>query len=172
MSTYSNQQRISRDVNFTRWLFRVYLLLLFLLPLPLGSNRPIFWSLMVAGIALITLVRASGLATGVARWPGAVKRARWVLMPLGLFVVWGGVRVLGPLIGGGGWFRQSRPEAPPTGFFLGTVDWSGSADSLLLSIGLLLLALLTIVLVRSRRRAKPYLVPVYTLLGDPALHLQ
>ena len=87
MPPHSNQLLISRDVTFTRWLFHAYLLLLFLLPLPLGSNRPIFWSLMVAAIALITLVWAFGLLTGVARWPGAVNRARWVLIPLGLFVL-------------------------------------------------------------------------------------
>ena len=152
MPTQSNQLLISRDVNLTRWLFRAYLLLLFLIPLPLGSNRPIFWSLMVAGIALITLVWVFGVLTGLARWPGAVKRARWVLMPLGLFVGWVGVQVLVGLVGGGSEILQSRPASliAPTGL---TVDFWGTADSLLLSIGLFLLALLTIVLVRSRRRA-------------------
>jgi O-antigen ligase len=128
---------VSRDVNFTRWLFRAYLLLLFLIPLPLGSNRPIFWSLMVAGIALITLVWAAGLMAGVARWPGAVKRARWVLVPLGLFVLWVGVQATGLLPATAG----------------GSVDASATADSFLLSFGLLMLGFMTIVLVRSRRRA-------------------
>ncbi|MFC1775882.1 O-antigen ligase family protein [Pseudomonadota bacterium] len=139
MPPHSNQQRTSRDVNFTRWLFRAYLLLLFLMPLPLGSNRPIFWSLMVAGIALITLVWVFGLLTGVARWPGALKRARWVLIPLGLFVLWGGVQVL---LGG-------------------SVDGSATADTFLLSLGLLMLGFMTVVLVRSRRRA---LQVLYTLV--------
>lgn len=136
---------VSRDVNFTRWLFRAYLVLLFLMPLPLGSNRPIFWSLMVAGIALITLVWSFGLMTGVARWPGAVKRAKWVLVPLGLFVVWGGVQLTGllPVIAGR------------------SVDISASSDSFLLSVGFLMLGFLTIVLVRSKRRA---LLVLYTLV--------
>ncbi|MDX2477661.1 MAG: O-antigen ligase family protein [Gammaproteobacteria bacterium] len=115
---------------------------------------------MVAGITLIMLVWVFGLLIGVVRWPRAIKKARWVLIPLGLFVFWVGVQALGPLIGGG-WFIQSRPEAPPTGFFLGTVDRSGSADSLFLSVGLFLLAVLTMVLVRSRRRA---LLVLYTLV--------
>ena len=140
-----NQMAIARDVYFTRWLFRAYLLVLFLMPLPLGSNRPIFWSLMVAGIALITLVWAFGLMLGVARWPGAVKRARWVLLPLGLFVLWGGLQVLGLL----------------PAISQGSVDVSASADSFLLSLGLLMLAFLTMVLVRSRRRA---LLVLYTLV--------
>jgi len=47
MPPHSTQLAQSRDINFTRWLFRAWLLL-FLIPLPLGSNRPVFWSLMVA----------------------------------------------------------------------------------------------------------------------------
>jgi O-antigen ligase len=42
--------------------------------------------------------------------------------------------------------------SPQSGFFQ-TVDWQASADALLLSLGLLLLAFLTVVLVRSKRRA-------------------
>ena len=141
MPTHSNQLATSRDVNFTRWLFRAYLLLLFLMPLPLGSNRPIFWSLMVAGIALIMLAWVSGLAAGVARWPGAVKRAQWVLIALALFVLWGGVQT--------------------TGLLPAMTDGSASADAVLLSLGLFMLGLLTVVLVRSRRRA---LLVLYTLV--------
>ena len=145
MSPHRSQLAISRDVNFTRWLFRAFLLLLFLIPLPLGSNRPIFWSLMVAGIALIALVWVFGLMAGVARWPGAVKRARWVLIPLGLFVLWSGVQASGLL----------------PAFTGGSVDSSASADAFLLSLGLSMLGLMTIVLVRSRRRA---LQVLYTLV--------
>lgn len=145
MPTRNNQMRISRDVNFTRWLFRAYLTLLFVMPLPLGSNRPIFWSLMVAGIALISLAWFSGWLAGIARWPGAVGRARWVLIPLVLFVLWGGVQASGllPAIAGG------------------SVDRAASADSFLLSLGLLMLGFMTIVLVKSRRRA---LLVLYTLV--------
>jgi O-antigen ligase len=86
-----------------------------------------------------------GLLTGVARWPGAVKRARWVLIPLGLFVLWGGVQASGllPALSGG------------------SVDGSATADAFLLSLGLLMLGLSTVVLVRSRRRA---LLVLYTLV--------
>jgi len=82
---------LQRDIGFTRWLFRGYLLLLFLVPLPLGSNRPFFWALMVAAIAALTLIWAVGWLGGVARWPSQVKRAKWVLGVLSGFVVWGGV---------------------------------------------------------------------------------
>ena len=49
----------------------------------------------------------------------------------------------------------------PQGVLLPTLDLYGSADALLLSLGLFLLAFLTIVLVRSRRRA---LLVLYTLV--------
>lgn len=101
---------------------------------------------MVAAIAVITLVWGVGWFAGVARWPKrGMKRARWALVALGLFVGWGGVQLLFSL----------------SGLFLGTVDWQASMDALLLSMGLFLLALLTIVLVRSKRRA---LLVLYTLV--------
>jgi hypothetical protein len=162
MSPQSNNLAIARDVHFTRWLFRAYLLLLFLMPLPLGSNRPIFWSLMVAGIAGITLAWGVGLSTGVARWPAALKRARWVLGVLGVFVGWVGVQVLLPLFYRGESISHSPRAAAPAGEVVwGTVDWFGTLDALLLSLGLLLLAIMTIVLVRSSRRTMQVL---YTLV--------
>ena len=137
--------RYSRDIHFTRWVFRSYLVLLFLVPLPLGSNRPFFWSLMVAGIALILLVWGGGWLQGVARWPKAVRRAKWSLISLALFVAWGGVKLLP-------WPAQLWPVP--------TADWQASLDTFLLSLGLLMAALLTILLVRSKRRA---LMVLYTL---------
>ena len=58
---------VYRDIGFTRWLFRFFLLILFLVPLPLGSNRPLFWSLFVAAVAGLALVWAAGWLMGVAR---------------------------------------------------------------------------------------------------------
>jgi O-antigen ligase len=131
------------DIEFTRWLYRVFLLLLFLVPLPLGSNRPIFWSLFVGAVAALMLVWAAGWLAGVARWPHQGKEARWALGALAAFVVWGGFKVAWGFAGPG------RGQSS----LLQTVDLYASADVLLLSIGLLLLAFLTIVLVRSERRA-------------------
>ena len=75
-----------RDIEFTRWLFRVYLLILFLLPLPLGSNRPFFWSVFVASVAAVALVWAVGWLLKVVRWPHAMERGRWPLFVLAAFV--------------------------------------------------------------------------------------
>ena len=113
---------------------------------------------MVAVIALLALVWAGGWLGGVARWPGGVKRAKWVLGVLGVFVVWGGVVLL----------VQSPRDAPPTVIpstvMPHTVDLYGSLDALLLSVGLFLLAVLTILLVRSKRRALQVLY-VFVLAG-------
>ena len=134
--------KIARDINFTRWLFRAYLLLIFLLPLPLGSNRPLFWSVFVVAVAGLSLVWAAGRLGGVARWPQSLNRARWPLLALGLFVLWGAFRV----------FLHG---------FLPVADLQAARDALLLSIGFFLLACLTMTVVRSRRRA---LLVLYTLV--------
>ena len=146
---------ISRDVRFTRWVFRAYLLLLFLVPLPLGSNRPQFWSILVAVITVIALAWVSGWLLGVARWPHAIRRAKWPLIALLIFMVWVGLQLVsGSLL----------PEIfipvylnDAFGFVDGqarlSADIHATADSLLLTIGLVLLAILTVLLVRSRRRA-------------------
>jgi len=117
---------LARDIAFTRRLFRAYLVLLFLLPLPLASNRPLFWSVFTAAIAGLTMVWAVGWWRGSARWPDAVRRARWPLILLCAFFVWG-----------------LNPGVSPY----------DSLDASLLTAGFLLLAFMTIVLVRSKRRA-------------------
>jgi len=147
-----------RDIGFTRWLFRVYLVILFLAPLPLGSNRPLFWSLLVAAVAGLALLWALGRLNGVARWPEGLRRARWALLALGLFVVWGGAKVVAGLVGGGR--RQGMAENAGAAL-LQSVDFYASADALLLSLGFFLFACLTLMLVRSQRRA---LLVLYTLV--------
>lgn len=57
-----------KEIQFTRWLFRWYLLVLLLVPFPLGSNRPIFWGVMTAAAALLVLIWAMGLLAGLTNW--------------------------------------------------------------------------------------------------------
>jgi O-antigen ligase len=152
-------QGFERDVAFTRWLFRAYLLILFLLPLPLGSNRPLFWAVFVAAVAAVALVWAGGWLAGVARWPHTMRTARWALVALALFVGWGGLKV-------GAGFLADGPAAASIGdsrmnSVIQSVSLHDSADALLLSLGLLLLAFLTVALVRSKRRS---LLVLYTLV--------
>ncbi len=143
----------SRDIRFTRWLFRLYLVVLFLAPLPLGSNRPLFWSLLVAAAALIALAWSLGWLAGVARWPAAMRRARWPLIALLSFVGWAGLQLLP-----GGWVPEwLAPTYLVEAFGLAggeirlSADAQASADAVLLSLGLTLMAALTILLVVAQR---------------------
>lgn len=154
-------QHITRDINFTRWLFRAYLVVLFLVPLPLGSNRPLFWAVFVAAIAALAFVWALGWLLGVARWPPSAGRAKWTLLALGVFCAWAALQfALGaPLT-----WLSTEIFSPPA-------DVQAAADSLMLSIGFFLLAILTILLVRSKRRgnqasADRTLVPEYFVADD------
>jgi len=159
-------RRTSRDNNFTRWLFRAYLLVLFLVPLPLGSNRPLFWSLLVAAISSITVVWVVGWWSGITVPPPALRRAKIPLILLWVFVGWAGLQLIP-----GSWlpdFARSDYLDNAFSFVSGqamlSADIHASSDSLLLSVGLTLLAVLTVLLVRSSRRALQVLFTL-TLAG-------
>ena len=151
MPNRDQSQYIAGDINFTRWLFRAYLVLLFLVPLPLGSNRPLFWTVFVAAIAALAFTWALGWLLGVARWPERAGRAKWALLALGGFCAWAALQFA--LGGSAAWLS--------IGIFSPLADVQAAGDSLLLSIGLFLLGVLTIFLVRSRRCA---LQVLYTLV--------
>lgn len=162
----TKHQRLARDIHFTRWLFRAYLLVLFLVPLPLGSNRPLFWALLVAAIGLIALSWSVGWLRGIARWPHAMRRAKWPLYFLIAFLAWSGVQLLPSA-----WLPiASIPAYLVDAFgYVGsparlTADVHASVDTLLLSLGLVLLAVMTLLLVRSSRRALQVLF-VLTIAG-------
>lgn len=150
---------LARDIAFTRWLFRAYLLLLFLAPLPLGSNRPLFWSVLAAGAAFILLAWSAGMLAGVARWPNAPRRAKWPLFALLLFLLWAAVQLLPPA-----WSAYlPAPEYLGSAYRAATTavwrsaDVHASADAFLQSLGLVFLAALTLLLTRSRHRAQQLL---------------
>jgi len=150
----------ARDINFTRWLFWLYLVVLFLLPIPLGSNRPLFWSVFVFAVSSISLAWAAGAIGGVTRWHRSMRPALLPVAILALFVAWSGMKVVAGYFYLNPMNLSGQPEvlqAPSTtalqpGSFFYTASWHDSADALLLSIGLLLLAFLTVVLVCSTRR--------------------
>ena len=154
------------DIHFTRWLFRFYLLLLFLAPLPLGSNRPLFWSILVFATALIALVWSVGWLLGAAHWPQAIGRAKLPLIALGSFLALAILQLLPP-----DWvpnfaiptfiYDAYAVTAPKAGL---SIDASSSSDSLLFSLGLALITILTLLLVRSKRRVLQLLFTL-TLAG-------
>ena len=84
-----------------RPLFLALVALLVWAPLPLGSNRPWSWALMQGWILVIAVLWLWGAARG--RWSvtPALARARWVLVLLGAWVLWGLVQMIpmpGPLL--------------------------------------------------------------------------
>ncbi len=151
------------DIHFTRWLYRAYLLVLFIAPLPLGSNRPWFWTIMVAAISVITLVWSLGWLNRTTHLPRAVKRNKWPLLVLLLFCAWSALQLLpagilpGFLIPA---YLDNAYASAQSGSRL-SADMYATGDSVLLSLGLFLFALATILLVRSKRRA---LLVLYTLV--------
>ncbi len=118
---------------------------------------------MVAGIALLTMIWAIGWLKGTAHWPRAVKRSKWPLLALFLFCGWAALQLLPA-----GWLPAFLTPAyleHAYGFMQAdgrlTADKHATVDALLLSIGLLMFAFMTMVLVRSKRRA---LLVLYTLV--------
>lgn len=71
-----------------RWIFIAWLALLAWLPLPLGSNRPVFWSGMEVAVFLLAMAWLAGLMRGSYR-PGPALAAAWpVLLLFALWLIW------------------------------------------------------------------------------------
>lgn len=149
----------SGDVAFTRWLFRAYLAVLFLLPFPLASNRPLYWSLAVAALALLGLGWALAWLFGRVHRPAGLRRARFPLLTLLVFAAWSALAQLPP-----GWWPADRvPGFLARAYELAgaparaVADPGGAHDALLLTLGITLVASLTPLLAQSRRRVRQVL---------------
>jgi O-antigen ligase len=151
------------DIRFTRRLFYIYLLLLFFVPIPLGSNRSLYWSVFVALVAVLGVAWCAGWVRGVTRWPGYSRSAARALAVLAIFTAWASLQLLPaafvPAFLTPAYITDAYSAAgaaAPLG-----ADIQATRDNFVLTVGLLLLASLTVVLVRSRRRA---LLVLYTLV--------
>jgi O-antigen ligase len=137
----------------------LYLALLALLvwaPLPLGSNRPWSWALMQAWILVIGALWLWGAARG--RWSvtPALRRARWVLVLLGAWVLWGLVQMI-PMPAQ--LLTLLSPGAAETYAGAGVIGWAPITldrhASLIVwvgGVGYLTLFCLILLLVQGRRR--------------------
>ncbi len=153
--------------SFTRRLFYPYLVLLFWLPIPLGSNRPLWSSLaaLVAGLLLLFWVLGRGL--GYTHIPRPLQQAHGPLLILAMFNLWMILQLLpaglvpdflqSPSI------RQAYLAASGGVAWL-SADWYASSEALLQSLGLLFMALLTVLLVITERRVQQ-LLAVLMLAG-------
>ena len=146
--------------KFTSFLFYPYLALLFWLPIPLGSNRPLWWSLAALMAGVLLLVWAVGRGFGYGYIPRPLRRARWPLLVLVLFNCWLAFKLLPagvlPALLESDLVRQAYIDAVGSVPWL-VVDWHAGAETLLRSLGLLSLAVLTILLVRTQRRVEQVL---------------
>lgn len=155
------------------FLFRFLLAVVLLAPLPLGSNRPWSWSLLVVLIGVLLVIWAGGAAIGWIRMPIPARR----LWPMGLlFVLALGWAIL-----------QTLPVTPPwmwhplwaeAGGVLDTVPPSGvvSADPALTRTAILRLAAyggvfwLAVQLGRDRNRAREAVVALSVAGGLYAVY--
>ena len=143
----------------TRWLFRGFVVLLFVAPFPLGSNRPEYWGVLVAASAVIPVAWCIGLLADVVRWPDGMARAQWALTAMLLFLAWSALQLLPQ----NGLEMLPVPQYLRNAFELShgairrSADVQASADRLLLSLGLVFIALSTVLLVRSKRRTRQLL---------------
>ncbi|MBF0367830.1 MAG: O-antigen ligase family protein [Magnetococcales bacterium] len=78
---------LQEDSFWERWIFRAFLALLILLPLPLGSNRPWAWGIAEVWIFGLLALWAVGRLLGKDRQEGAMPRGRMAifLLILGFF---------------------------------------------------------------------------------------
>ena len=72
-----------------RFLFGGLLALLVWLPLPLGSNRPWAWAIMQAWVFVLAALWLIGYAGGKVSVTDAFRQARWALLLLGLWLLYG-----------------------------------------------------------------------------------
>lgn len=77
-----------------RWLFIAWLALLAWLPLPLGSNRPLAWSILEVAVFLLTAAWLAGLARGRYAPSPALVSARPVLALFALWLAWIALQVV------------------------------------------------------------------------------
>jgi len=145
-----------------RGLFYALLLLVVWLPLPLGSNRPWAWSLMEAWIFIMAAGWCLGYARGRLRIPSAVGKAKPALI---LLILWqllltlqliplpaNVIETLSPEAARMHALAQSYSGTP--GWMTLTVDPAATTAYWFKALAYMLLFLLTLLLVRNRRRMK------------------
>lgn len=77
-------------LSFHKTLFFAFLLFVFWLPIPLGSNRPWAWSLNEIYVAFLLL--GCLFLLPAAQWWLAIQRAKVILIPVALFTLWSWVQ--------------------------------------------------------------------------------
>ena len=172
MATAPTKRATSDSGASDRWLFYALVGLLVWVPLPLGSNRPWAQSLLEVGIFILLSVWLGLALRGKVRTTPAWFEARWVVLALVLWLVFGlfqvlplplnGLQVLSPFAARH-WLDSALvlTDGPAPGFASLSMDPYASLVSWRLGLALSGLFILVLLAVRSRRRLR---VLVGTLL--------
>jgi putative inorganic carbon (HCO3(-)) transporter len=157
------QHHSSQSHSSDRGLFIGFLILMFWLPLPLGSNRPWAWAIMEVGIFSLFLVWLWGFMRGRFRLTEVFYQAKPVLI---LFILWlvyvafqciplpyGLVEFLSPEAAYLHALGHSTEPHPPITATL-SVDPHATTVSLVKSISYVLLFVLTLLLVKRHKRLR------------------
>jgi O-antigen ligase len=149
-----------REGGADRGLFYALLALLVWAPLPLGSNRPWAMAVLALWVFLLALLWTVGWARGRLALTAAFRGAKWPLLLLALWLVYGLVQVV-PLP-----FWMVEVVSPPAaairtqsplgapGLVPLSLDVHASLTTWMLGLAGLLLFALALLLLRSRRRLR------------------
>ncbi len=154
------------------WIFGGFLALLVWAPIPLGSNRPWAWSILVVGIYALSAAWLLLFALGWTRFPSVFRRSWGAVSLLGLWTLVTLFQVVPLPIGLVAILSPQSAElasglAPAAGGFATlSVDPESTRQFVLRSFGFFLAFCLTLVLVRRRSRLNAL---VFTLVGSGLL---
>ncbi len=145
MSTHGRTER-------TPVLHWAYLAWLAWLPLPLGSNRPVWLAVALAGATLIFITWLLGWMSGRVDTPRALYRARYMLLGFACILAWQAAQMLLPGSLAPDWVREVYALAGIESHSI-AIDRSAAVEALWHSVLVLLAFVSTLLLVNGRRQA-------------------
>ena len=129
-----------------------YLAWLAWLPLPLGSNRPIWLAVALGGAALILVAWLLSWMSGSVNTPRAVYRARYMLLGLACILAWQAAQMLLPGARAPEWVREAYALAGVESHAI-AIDRTAAVEALWHSALVFMAFILTLLLVNGRRQA-------------------
>lgn len=163
---------VQRETMIEQWrnspLFVSLVLLIFLLPIPLGSNREWAWSIFEAGVFLLSALWLRGFIAERLMLTRAFRQAKWVLICLCAVVLWQLLQLLPLPMSLLDWlspqaahYYRSIPGFSATDYFPLSLDVYATWQSVLLSLALCALFALVLLLVTNRQRLRSLLYVIF-----------
>ncbi len=133
------------------WLFGLYLAYLAWLPLPIGSNRPVWIGISLAWLCLVLMLAILLWAAEGHRAPRAFRRAGWAWLMLGGFLAWQLLQLAWPARLSPAFIRELFDAAGAVSQGI-SIDHAAGLQSLYLSLLVVGTFAATLLLVDSRQR--------------------